>query len=194
MRVRLEVDVSATPVGDVRVALGRAEVRVAEHLLHGAEVGAALEEVRREGVAEEMRMHPARLEPGSVGELSQDEERTRAGERAAPRVEKELGPIAAVEVRAAESEVPAYGFRCRAAERHEALLSALPEHPDDALLDSDAALLEPDGLGHAEPGAVQELDERTVAQRARRSARGGVDQSLRLRRRERARERATAAR
>ncbi len=41
-------------LGDPRVDLGRSEVGVAEHRLHGAEIGAAAEEVRREGVTERM--------------------------------------------------------------------------------------------------------------------------------------------
>ena len=48
--MRLEVDVAATPIRDVRVALGGAEVGVPEHLLNGAQVGAALEQVRGERV------------------------------------------------------------------------------------------------------------------------------------------------
>ena len=167
VRVCLEVHIAAAPVGDVRVALGRAEIRVAEHLLHRAEVGAALEKMRRERVAEEVRMDTARLEAGAVGEFLEDEERAGAGERTAARVEEELRPVAAVEMRAAEGEIAAHGLGGGTAERDEALLAALSEHADDALVDGDAALLEPDGLGHAKPGAVQELDERTVAKRSR---------------------------
>jgi len=33
------------------IELGRAEVRVTEHLLHAAEIGTSFEEVRGEGVA-----------------------------------------------------------------------------------------------------------------------------------------------
>ena len=39
-----------------------------EHLLDAAEVGAALEQVRREGVAEQVRVHPLRVEAGLRGE------------------------------------------------------------------------------------------------------------------------------
>jgi hypothetical protein len=46
--VRQEVQLAAAAIGDVRVELGRGQVGVPEHLLHGAEVGAPLEEVRRE--------------------------------------------------------------------------------------------------------------------------------------------------
>jgi hypothetical protein len=50
MRMGLEVDLAAPAVGDVGVTLCGAEVGVAEHLLHRAEVGSAFEEVGREGV------------------------------------------------------------------------------------------------------------------------------------------------
>jgi len=36
VRVRLEVQLAPPPVGDVRLQLGRREVGVPEHLLHGA--------------------------------------------------------------------------------------------------------------------------------------------------------------
>src|SRR6478609_3284833 len=57
-RVRVEVDV-AQPVGrEVRVELRGGDVGVAEHLLQRAQVAAAREQVRGEGVAERVRAHP----------------------------------------------------------------------------------------------------------------------------------------
>ncbi len=70
VRVRLEVRLPAAPIGDVRVALGRREIGVPEHLLHAAQVGAALEQVRRERVAQEVRVHALRLEPRLRRELA----------------------------------------------------------------------------------------------------------------------------
>ena len=55
---------------------------MAEHLLHRAEVGAALEQVRRERVPEEVGVDPLRLQAGLLGEAPQDEER--AGARQGP--------------------------------------------------------------------------------------------------------------
>ena len=83
MRVRLEVGLAPPPVGDVRVELGRAQVGVAQHLLHAAQVGAALEQVRGERVAEQVGVDAPRLEPGRRGEPAQDQERAGAGQRAA---------------------------------------------------------------------------------------------------------------
>ena len=103
------------------------------------------------------------LEPGPVGELAEDEERPRAGERSAAGIQEELRPVAAVEMGPSEGKVTTHCFRGGAPERDEPLLSALSEHADHALLECDAVLLEPDGLGDTQAGAVQEFHERTVA-------------------------------
>ena len=47
---------------------------MAEHLLDAAQVGAALEQVRREGVAEQMRVDALRLEARLLGQAAQDHE------------------------------------------------------------------------------------------------------------------------
>ena len=187
MRVRLEVDVAAAPVGDVGVALGRPEIGVPEHLLDRAQIGSALEQMCRERMAEEVRMDATGLETGTVGELAEDQEGAGTRQGPAACVQEELGPVAAVEVRPPEREIAAYGLGCGTAERDEPLLSALPEHAHESLLECDAGLLEPDGLGHAEPRAVQELHERSIAQSARRRPDRGVDETLGLGRGERTR-------
>ena len=186
VRVGLEVRLAASAIRHVRVALGRPEIGVAEHLLHRAEIGAALEEVRREGVAEEVRVDATRLEPCAFGQLAKDQERAGAGERAAARVEEQLGPVAPVEMGPAEGEVAAHGLGGRPPERDEPFLAALSEHAHNALLDRDAVLLQPDRLRHTEAGAVHELHERAIAQRPRHRPRRGVDQPLGLGGRERA--------
>ena len=129
---------------------------------------------------EEMRVHAAGLEAGALCELAQDEECAGPRERASARVEEELGAVAAVEMRAAEREVAANGLGGRSSERYEPLLPALAEDANDALLERDARLFEPGRLRHAQPGAVEELDERAVAKRARGRPDGGVDESLGL--------------
>lgn len=164
------------------VALGRPEVGVPEHLLHGSEVGSAFEEVRRERMAEKVGMHAPRLEPRAVGELAQDQERAGACESSAACVQEELRAIATIEVRTAQREVATDGFGSRTPEWYEALFPALAEHADDALFDGDASFLEPGRLGHAQSRAVQELDERAIPQRAWRRPDGGVDEPFGLRR------------
>jgi hypothetical protein len=52
MWVRAKIQLSTTAIGYVRVKLGRREIGVAEHLLDAAQVGAALEQMGGERVAE----------------------------------------------------------------------------------------------------------------------------------------------
>ena len=131
MGMRSEVQLAPASIGYVRVELGGREIGVAEHLLDAAQVGAALEQMRRERVAEQVRMHALRLEPGLLGEAAQDQEGAGAGERPAARVQEELGPVAAVEVGPAHRDVAAQRVDRGPAERHEALLRALPERADE---------------------------------------------------------------
>src|SRR5438132_5587906 len=85
VRMRREVELAPAPVAHVRVQLGCREVGMPEHLLHAAEVGAALEQVCGEGMAQQVRVDPLRLEAGDRGQAAQDEEGTGPGERAAAR-------------------------------------------------------------------------------------------------------------
>src|SRR6188508_2454471 len=96
MWMRSEVQLPSPSIGYVGVELRRGEVGVAEELLDAPQIGAALEQVRRERVAEEVRVHAPRLEPGPLGQPAQDQERTGTRERPAAGVEEELRPVAAV--------------------------------------------------------------------------------------------------
>ena len=62
---------------------------MAEHLLNAAQVGPALDEVRREAVAEGVRAGPA-LEAGALERAAQDEIEALPGERRAARVQEQL--------------------------------------------------------------------------------------------------------
>ena len=88
--------------------------------------------------------------------------------------------MARVEVRPAAREVAAERLGGVPADRDDALLAALADHADEPVVEVDARLVEPDRLGDAQAGAVEQLDERLVAQRARLRAGGGLDQALRL--------------
>jgi len=63
--MRLEIQLAASPIRYVGVQLRGREIGVSEHLLNGAEVSAAFEEVGREGVPEQVGVNALRLEPGS---------------------------------------------------------------------------------------------------------------------------------
>ena len=132
---------------------------MAEQLLDRAQVGAALEQVRRERVAQPVR----------VG----DEAAQRRGvEPAAARREEERVLGAARELRARLAQVARDEARRLLAERHDAVLRALAvPDVDELLLEVDVAEVEPDRLGAAQAGRVDELDERAVAERERRRRR-----------------------
>src|SRR5947208_15468870 len=120
-----EVELAAAAIADVHVELGRRKIGVAEHLLDAAEICAAFQEMRRKRVPEQVGMDPVRLEPGLLGEPAQDEEDARPSEPAALRVQEELRPVAAVEVRTPAREIAANGVSCRPAERHDSFLRPL---------------------------------------------------------------------
>jgi hypothetical protein len=70
--MRFKVGLAPAPVGDVCVHLGGREIGVAEHLLDRAEVGAALEQMRCERVAQEVRVDPSGLEARLLSEAAED--------------------------------------------------------------------------------------------------------------------------
>ena len=104
-------------------------------------------------------------------------------------VEEQLRPVAAVEERPAAGEVAAQRLGRLAADRDDALLRALADAADEPPLEVDGGALEADRLADAQAGAVEQLDEGAVAERARRRAGGGLDQPLGLAGRERPRQR-----
>ena len=146
----MEVQLAAAAIGYVRVELRGREIGMAEHFLNTSQVGAALEEVCREGMPEKVGVNPPRLEPGPLGEPTEDQEGACPGEGAAARVEEELGSVPTVEERPAVGEVPAERFRAAAPDRDDALLCAFSDAADDPRLEIDAALLERHRFGHAQ--------------------------------------------
>src|SRR3954470_21379917 len=87
-RVRVEVDVLEAVGREVRVELGRGDVRVAEHLLQRAQVAAAGQQVRGEGVTQRVRAHPVR-QPGSGGVALDDLVQALAGQAGAAVVDEQ---------------------------------------------------------------------------------------------------------
>ena len=133
-----------------------------------------------------MRVDALRLEPGFRREAPQDQERAGAGEAASAGVQEQLGPVPPVEERPAAALVAADRLGGRPSDRDDALLAALADAADEAVLEVDPGALEPDRLADAQAGAVEQLDERAIAEVARGDAGGRLDQALGLGRRERA--------
>ena len=180
-RGRAVVD-AAQPAGvHVAVDLRRRERGVSEQLLDRAQVGTALEQVRREGVAEAVRMRQDSADRARV-------------EPAAARREEERVLRTACELRPGLAEIAPEHVRGLLAERHDALLAALAAHAHELLVEVHVAEIEADGLGAAQPAGVRQLDERPVAQRQRPGPREPVEQLLHLVELRRLRQAARAAR
>src|SRR5439155_5605964 len=141
VRVRLVVQLAAAPIGYVRVQLGRRQVGVAEHLLDAAQVRAAFQEMRGEGVAKQVGVDARRVEAGLRGPPPEDEEGPGARERTSLGVEEELRAVAAVEVGPSAREVAAESLCRLPADRHDPLLVPLADTANEAVVERDAAFV-----------------------------------------------------
>src|SRR5665213_91801 len=151
-RMRAVVDLAQAACVDVAVDLRRRERAVAEQLLDRAEIGAALEQVGGEGVAETMGMRRdatqrARVEPVAA----HGEEQGVVGARG--------------EGGACFVQVARHPVRRLLAEWDDALLAALAvPDVDELLLEVDVCEVEADGFRAPQAGRVHELDEGAVPQ------------------------------
>ena len=123
---------------------------MAEQLLNRAQVGAALEEVRRERVAKAMRM--ADEPPHSAGV-----------EPPAPCGKKQRVDCAAHELGPTAAQVAGEVMGGLLPERDDPLLATLSPDVHRLALEVDVGEVEPDGLGAAKPAGVEELEERAIA-------------------------------
>ena len=180
MRVSGEIGLSSPAVGHVGIQLGRGKIGVSEHLLDAAKVGAALEQMRRERVAEEVRMDAAGLEPGLLGQPPENEERAGTSQWPALSVQEQLRPVATIEVRTPSCEIAAQRLHRTPADRHDPFLAAFANGADEAFLEVDTAALEADGLAHSQACAVEQLHEGLVTQSTRRRTGSRVDEPLGL--------------
>lgn len=138
---------------------------MAEEKLHGTEVGAAFEEVRREGVAERVR-RKRRDDSGVAGASAKQFPKTLARHRAsARREEKRALGRASDESWSRELKVGAKGVERDFADGHDAFLAAFPAAAHDAARFVDAVHGERHEFADAEPGRVKEFEHRAVAQR-----------------------------
>src|SRR3954467_13461456 len=80
VRGRLEVQLATSPIGYVRVQLGGREVGMTQHLLDASQVGTSFEEVRGEGMAEQVGVDPLWVEAGRRGKPAEDEEGAGTGQ------------------------------------------------------------------------------------------------------------------
>jgi hypothetical protein len=161
--VGAEIQLAAAAVADVGVELGRCQIGVAEHLLDAAQIRSALEQVGGERVSEQVRVDPSRFEARLLGQTAQHKKDTRAREAAALSVQEELRPVAPVEVWAPAREIAAERIGGRPAEGDDPLLCSLAGRSDEPLIEVDVRLAEPNRLTDAQPGPVEQLDDRAIA-------------------------------
>src|SRR5690348_12869278 len=151
--MRVVVDTAQPLRIDVRVHLRRRQRAVPEQLLDRAQVGAALEQVRREGVTQTVRVwhetpKSARVQPPSA----------RGEEQCVLGATRELGPRV--------SQVAGEPQRRLLTERNDAVLRTLAvAHVYELLLEVDVTEIEADRLRAAESGRINELDESAVPER-----------------------------
>src|SRR6478752_5120798 len=124
---------------DVCIDLGRRDVRVAEHLLDGAEVGAAFEEMGGEGVAEGVRGNRLR-DAGAVDVAAEDFPCAHACERLAAGVEKQdTLPLALLQAWAKLADVGGNRADRRASDGDEPFLAAFAEDANEFFLENEIA-------------------------------------------------------
>ena len=149
---------------DVGVDFGREDALVAEHFLDDAEVGAVFDHVGGKGMAEGVG-RDFLVDAGEDGLALDHVENRSAREMAAVFVEE--NSVVGVVVRGwAGGPVGGEGGEGFVADRHEALLVALADHPHEGVVFEDVAPAEPDGFRYAEPAAVEDFEQGTVAKSA----------------------------
>src|SRR5437867_7137118 len=125
--MKVLVDLPQALTIDVRVDLRRRDVGVAEHHLHGSQVGAALQQMRREGVTQHVRAELA-PETDRASVLLEDLPEALPAHPSAPAVEEQRrlrGPTQ--KTRSGPVEIRADPTGGLAAERDEPLLPALAD-------------------------------------------------------------------
>ena len=167
---------------------------MAEHHLHRSAVGAALEEVGREGVPQHVRTQAA-LEAGTPAVLLEILPESLARHRRAAAVHEQGGRRpAAHQARPRAVQPVAQALDRHPAQRHETLLAPLPEAAQHAAVEIDVARADRHQLGDPEPGGIQHLEHRGVAPPERAGPVGGRQQAIDLVERQEARQRLQRAR
>ncbi len=151
---------------------------MAEHLLHGAQVGPVFQKVRGKGMAQRVRrdlLGDARLAGVLLDDLPEPLPRE------APAVvvdEQGLFPLAAQQHRPGPLDVPARGVDGDPAEGDDPLLRSLAHALEVGHVQIDVVQVQRHQLRHAQTRRVQQLQHRLVAQAGRRARIGHRQQAL----------------
>src|ERR1700722_3190941 len=176
-RMKRAMHLAQVALREMSVNLRGRDVAVPEHLLHGAEIGTALEQMRRKTMAQRMRTDPR--ESRIIGGPSFERlEKSLAGHRAAePR--DEYGGYTArnflfsvivdnrrIENLVAAIEVGLQRANRGTAHRHHPLLAALAKHDDRARREVHLIQLQTYQLGDPQAASVGHFEHRALAKSA----------------------------
>ena len=152
----------------VRVDLRRREVGVAEHQLNRAQIGAALEEVRSERVAQHMRADRS-PQVCLAPVLGEDLPEADAAQRPAARIQEQPRRLAFLQQFAPGAGlIFPYPFCGLLANRHDPFFAALSDAGEVRLVETEIREADVHELRHAQPSGVEQLDQGAVAETARR--------------------------
>lgn len=165
------------------ITLRGGQAGVAQQLLHGAQVGSAVDEMGGVAVAQHVGRHRADVQPGLRGPTLQDQPCPLTGQATAPLVEKHrvgivpAGASGLLGQRGSTGvEVGGHRGQHRTADRQDALLGTLPHHPHQRTVQVDVTQGEPHRLRHPHAGPIEQLEQCPVAQRRRIRAVDAVEQ------------------
>src|SRR5258706_2028773 len=144
---------------DVRVDLRGRDVRMSEQELHHPQVGAVVDEVRREGVAQHVRRELLARDGARAVAPGEMPERLARHARTAGGVEQDIGAgfLSLLQV----FRYPVGGDLD---DRDQPLLRALAERANNVAVEVHLEDLQPDQLRHAQARGVEQLEHRPVAQ------------------------------
>ena len=178
-RVAGRVDLAQPVDGDQRVDLRRRHRGVAEQFLDDADVGAAVEQVGGEGVPQRVRRDLRRSTPAPRSAADRRIDQALCRDSGPPRTLRNSAPPRTParpvgrQRRPGPHQVVLDGPQRVAADRDDPLLAALAGQPHRRLPAVEVVDGQPDRLGDARAGAVEQLQQRPVAQPARPLDRAG---------------------
>src|SRR6478736_3416393 len=181
LRARMEavVDLAESRFENVRVDLRRREIGVAEHRLNRAEIGATLEQMRRERMPQYVRTEAAADAGAATASLENLPEAETRQPGAAARVDEHPGTgFLAEQHRPCLGDVLLHPLHRRVADRHDALLAALANALQKPLVRAQVGQAQADELRYPQAGRVEHFNQRAIAQALRRRHVGGLEQRV----------------
>jgi len=161
--------------GHVRIDLGRRQSTVAEQLLDGAQIGAGIEKMGREGMTQHVRARVGRLRRVSQRGLDTALHGSARQTPAPPSREERYASVLAGWRRGARAQVRVQDAAHRPGERQDALTIALAAHPHRLGFRLHVVAIQLDELGQSHAGSVEHFEQGAIATAARGPCIGRVE-------------------